>query len=43
MKAEEKLIVGLLISLCIIGVLIYVCPESFFMVYDKILYFLEVL
>jgi hypothetical protein len=43
MVLEEKLIIGLLIVLCIMGVFIYMCPESFFMVYDKILYFLEVI
>jgi hypothetical protein len=43
MKAEEKLIVGLFIGLFIMGILIYICPESFFMYYDKILHFLEVI
>ena len=41
MEPEEKLIVGLFIALFIMGVFVYICPESFFAVYDKILYFLE--
>ena len=40
LSPEEKLIVGLLIGLCVMGVLIYLCPESFFAIYDKIYYFM---
>jgi hypothetical protein len=43
MEAGEKLIIVFPIVLFVLSALLYIYPELFFMYYDKILYFLEVL
>ena len=37
---EEKLVLGFVLTLGILGIILYFYPTQFFMVYDKILFFM---
>lgn len=37
---EEKLVLGFVLSLGILGIILYLYPTQFFMIYDKILFFI---
>lgn len=37
---EEKLVLGFILSLGILGIILYLYPTQFFMIYDKILFFI---
>lgn len=37
---EEKLVLGFVLSLVILGIIMYFYPTQFFMIYDKILFFM---
>jgi uncharacterized membrane protein YbaN (DUF454 family) len=37
---EEKLVLGFVLSLGILGIILYFYPTQFFMIYDKILFFM---
>lgn len=37
---EEKLVLGFVLSLGILGIILYLYPTQFFMIYDKILFFM---
>ena len=37
---EEKLVLGFILSLGILGIILYLYPTQFFMIYDKILFFM---
>lgn len=37
---EEKIVLGFVLSLGILGIILYLYPTQFFMIYDKILFFM---
>lgn len=37
---EEKLILGFIVTLGVLGIIMYFYPTQFFMIYDKILFFM---
>lgn len=37
---EEKLVLGFMLSLGILGIILYLYPTQFFIIYDKILFFM---
>lgn len=37
---EEKLVLGFVLTLGILGIILYFYPTQFFMIYDKILFFM---
>ena len=37
---EEKLVLGFVLSLGILGIILYFYPTQFFVIYDKILFFI---